>query len=173
MARSPRLLEATADIPPPMCEFDRLITEAAGEVPGISSLVVFGTRADGRPRPTSDLDVGVLPDTPDSEARRKLQARVAVALADLAPAGRVDVVLLDEAPPLLRHRILSSGRLLICRDREAWTELLVRTMREHGDREWVYELLIPAQRRRLTEGLTDGRPAEAVESLERLGRLSC
>jgi hypothetical protein len=155
-----------------MREIDRRITKSAGEVPGISSLVVFGSRAAGRARPTSDLDVGVLPDTRDSEERRKLQSRLAVALADLAPEGRVDVVLLDEAPPLLRHRILSSGRLLICRDREAWTELLVRTMREHGDREWVYELLIPAQRRRLTEGLPDGRPAEAVESLERLGRLS-
>jgi predicted nucleotidyltransferase len=155
-----------------MREIDRRIAEAAGGVAGISSLVVFGSRAAGRPRPTSDLDVGVLPDTRDSEVRRKLQSRLAVALADLAPEGRVDVVLLDEAPPLLRHRILSSGRLLICRDREAWTELLVRTMREHGDCQWVYELLIPAQRRRLTEGLPDGRPAEAVESLERLGRLS-
>ena len=155
-----------------MRQIDRRITEATSEIPRISSLIVFGSRAAGRPRPTSDLDVGVLPDTRSSEARRKLQVRLAVALADLAPEGRVDVVLLDEAPPLLRHRIVSSGRLLICRDREAWTELLVRTMREHGDREWVYELLIPAQRRRLTEGLPDGRPAEAVESLERIGRLS-
>ena len=155
-----------------MDAIDRRVAEAAGQVPGISSLVVFGSRAGGRPRPTSDLDVGVLPDTWDSEGRRKLQTRLAVALADLAPGGRVDVVLLDEAPPLLRHRIVSSGRLLICRDREAWTNLLVGTMREHGDREWVYELLIPAQRRRLTEGRPDGRPAEAVESLERLGRLS-
>lgn len=152
-------------------EIDRRIAEAASEIPGISSLVVFGSRASGRPRPTSDLDVGVLPDTGDSEVRRKLQIKLAVALADLAPEGRVDVVLLDEAPPLLRHRILSSGRLLICRDREAWTELLVRTMREHGDRQWVYELLIPAQRRRLTEGLPDGRSPKTVESLERIGRL--
>lgn len=155
-----------------MSELSERIVEAAREITEISILVHFGSRASGRPRATSDLDVAVLPSSSDPETRRKLQTRLAVALAHLAPEGRVDVVFLDEAPPLLRHRILSTGRRLICRDAEAWTELLVSTMREIGDREWVYDLLIPAQRRRLMEGLPSGRSPQAVESLERLGRRS-
>jgi predicted nucleotidyltransferase len=88
-------------------------------IDGISSLMVFGSRARGNPRATSDLDVAVLPTLRDPRARRHLQADLAVALADLAPEGKVDVVLLDEAPVLLRQRILEAGRLILCRDSRA------------------------------------------------------
>ena len=86
--------------------------------------------------PDSDLDVAVLSDTADSRARRYLQADLAVALAHLAPEGRVDVILLDEAPVDLRQAIMESGRVLLDRDPEAWKELRVRTMREYGDSEY-------------------------------------
>ena len=88
------------------------------------------------------------------------------------PGGRVDVVFLDEANDVLRQRIMTTGRVLICRDREAWVELRVRTMREYGDREWVRDLMQRAQRRRLEGGLPSGRSGTAVESLRRLGKLS-
>jgi hypothetical protein len=114
--------------------------------------------------------VAVLPDVGDDpQARRQLQTRLAVALADLAPEGRVDVILLDEATDLLRQRVLESGRLLICRDHRAFRDLRVRTMREYGDREWVRELTRAAQKRRLERGEPSGRSGRALESLERVG----
>jgi predicted nucleotidyltransferase len=139
-------------------------------VAGVSALVLFGSRASGRPRTDSDLDVAVLP-APGAD-RRRLQSRLAVALAHLAPQGRVDVVLLDEAPELLRHTVLSGGELLLCRDEAAWRELRVRTMREHGDREHYRRILRQGLKRRLTEGRDDGRSGRARQSLERTGRLS-
>ncbi len=119
---------------------DNDIVRATENFPGISVLVVFGSRARGTHRPDSDLDVAVLPASPDSRARRHLQADVAVALADLAPEGRVDVVLLDEADAVLRQRILETGRVLLNRDNEAWKELRVCTVREYGDGEWARRL---------------------------------
>ena len=86
-------------------------------------------------------------------------------------SARVDVVLLDEAPDLLRQRVLETGRLLICRDPVAFRDLRVRTMREYGDREWVRELMLAAQKRRLEQGEPSGRSARALESLGRVGRL--
>lgn len=152
---------------------DDEITRRATPIPGISSLLVFGSRARGTERPDSDLDVAVLPDVGDDpQARRELQTRLAVALADLAPEGRVDVILLDEASDLLRQRVLEAGRLLICRDPAAFRDLRVRTMREYGDREWVRELTRAAQKRRLERGEPSGRSGRALESLERVGRLS-
>jgi predicted nucleotidyltransferase len=148
------------------------ITRAVEDIPGISVLVVFGSRARGTHRPDSDLDVAVLPaPDADSEARRHLQARIAAALADLAPEGRVDVVILDEAGDVLRQRVMETGRVLLCRDLEAWKELRVRTMREYGDREWARRLFRQAQRRRLISGETSGRSGKAVELLRRLGKL--
>ncbi|HSS52201.1 MAG TPA: nucleotidyltransferase domain-containing protein [Thermoanaerobaculia bacterium] len=155
-----------------MEQLDKDITRAVQDLPGISVLVVFGSRARGTHRPDSDLDVAVLPASLDSSARRHLQADLAVALADLAPEGRVDVVLIDEADDVLRQRIMESGRVLINRDNKAWKELRVRTMREYGDREWARRLFMEAQRRRLERGDFGGRSGKALESLERVGKLS-
>lgn len=152
-------------------DLDHEITQAAEAIPGISVLVVFGSRARGTHRPDSDLDVAVLPDTPDSRARRYLQADLAVALAHLSPDGRVDVILLDEADAVLRQRIMETGRVLFGRDLEAWKELRVRTMREYGDGEWARRIYREAQRQRLERGEPSGRSAKAIESLKRVGKL--
>jgi predicted nucleotidyltransferase len=91
---------------------DEQIRKAAETIPGIAVLVVFGSRARGDHRPDSDLDVAVLPEMPEPRLRWRLQTGVAVALADLAPEGRVDVVFLDEAPVILRQSIMEHGRVL-------------------------------------------------------------
>jgi len=156
-----------------MRPLDNEIKRQVEPIEGISALLVFGSRAAGTERPDSDLDVAVLPAVGDDpKARRKLQTRLAVALTDLAPEGRVDVVFLDEAPDLIRQRVLTTGRLLICRDPAAFRDLRVRTMREYGDREWVRELMLAAQKRRLEQGEPSGRSPRALESLGRVGRLS-
>jgi len=154
-------------------DLDQEILQAVADIPGVSTLVVFGSRARGTPRPDSDLDVAVLPEKEaDSQTRYRLPARIAAALADLSPEGRVDVVILDEVGDVLRQRIMASGRILICRDSEAWKDLQVRTMREYGDREWARRLQREAQIHRLTRGEPIGRSGKAVESLRRLGKLS-
>lgn len=150
---------------------DEQIRKATDKIPGIAVLAVFGSRARGDHRPDSDLDVAVLPDMAEPRLRWRLQTGVAVALADLAPEGRVDVVFLDEAPVILRQSIMEHGRVLINRDPEAWKELRVRTMREYGDGEWARELYWEAQKRRLERREPSGRSPKALESLRRVGKL--
>jgi len=150
---------------------DTEILEALGALHGIDALAVFGSRACGRSRPDSDLDVAVLTGDTNPAARRRLQSDIASALAHLAPEGRVDVVFLDEAPELLRQRIMENGRLLKCTAPSLWREWRVRTMREHGDRENVRRLFREAQARRLKEGTIGDRSGHAVESLERTREL--
>jgi predicted nucleotidyltransferase len=154
-----------------MPTLDEEILRAVHDLPGIAVLVVFGSRARGTPRPDSDLDVAVLPDSADSRTRRYLQADLAMALAHLAPEDRVDVTLLDEAPEVLRQRIMETGRVLLNRDSEAWKELRVRTMREYGDSEHYRRLYREAQRLRMERGEPSGRSAKAIESLKRVGKL--
>lgn len=132
------------------------IRDSMRELPGVSVLVLFGSRATGNPRPDSDLDVAILPAPGAADSRRKLLGHVAAALAELAPAGRVDVVFLDEVPELLRQRIMETGRVVILREPRRWRELRVRTMREHGDREPYRRMLRLAQKRRLLRGSVAG-----------------
>jgi predicted nucleotidyltransferase len=132
-----------------MTDLDEQIRRAVEPLPGIDVLVLFGSRAAGRPRADSDLDVAVLPATDDPRGRRRVLGEVAVALAELAPLGRVDVVLLDEAPALLRQRIMEGGRLLLCRAPGRWRAWRLRTMREYGDMEPARRLFREALHRRL------------------------
>ena len=137
----------------------------------ISVAVLFGSHATDRARPDSDLDVAILPSTTGGP-RRKLQARVAAALSGFVPEGRVDVIFIDEAPTLLRQRIMEAGRVVLIRDPGAWQAWRVRTMRDYGDREHVRRLLRRAQQKRLSGGETSGRSGRALDSLERVGKLS-
>ena len=84
-------------------ELDDEIRKAVESIPGISVLVVFGSRARGTHRPDSDLDVAVLPDGTRGGSRWHLQADIAVALEHLSrsPEGRVDVVLLADGGALV------------------------------------------------------------------------
>lgn len=137
-----------------MPNLDQEILRAIRDLPGIAVLVVFGSRARGNHRPDSDLDVAVLPDTQDSRARRYLQGDLAAALAHLSPEGRVDVILIDEAPETLRQAVMETGRVLLDRDPEAWKELRVRTMREYGDSESYRRLREVRDQRELSSRLS-------------------
>lgn len=118
----------------------------------VGAAVVFGSRATGRHRPDSDLDIAVLPSPAVSSSDRwRLQGELSTRLGALIPSGRVDVVLLDEAPSLLRHHVLRDGRLLLCRDDRRWRDLRVATMREHGDREPYRRLLREGLKRQLRD----------------------
>lgn len=150
-----------------MLELEGRIREAIGPIAGLATAVLFGSRATGKARPESDLDVAILPATGAGADRRRLQIAVAVALADLAPEGRVDVVFVDEAPVVLRQRIMEQAKMILDREPALWKEWRVRTMREYGDSEWARELYRQAQHRRLTEGRGNGRPGRALVSLER------
>ena len=132
-----------------MTDLDERIRSVVEPLPGIDRLVLFGSRARGRPRADSHLDVAVLPSTDDPRGRRRVPGEVAAALSDFAPLGRVDVVLLDEAPALLRQRIMEGGRVLLCRTPKRWRAWRVRTMREYGDMEPSRRLFREALRRRL------------------------
>jgi hypothetical protein len=93
-------------------------------------------------------------------------------LAELAPDGRVDVIRLDLAPDTLRQNVMKHGRMILCRDAEAWKALRVATMKEYGDREWARRTYRRALRRRLLERRPCGRSVGARKPLEHARRLS-
>ena len=90
--------------------------------PGVQAAWLFGSHAEGRSHRDSDVDVAVLLERgccPDARAR--FDARVAMT-ADLIAVlhnNEVDLVVLNDAPPLFARRIVRDGRLVHCSDAEA------------------------------------------------------
>jgi len=78
----------------------------------VSLAYLFGSVARGEARRGSDLDLAVL------FTRMPSPERIAeIVVAAERVAGRsVDLVVLNSAPPLLAHEVVSNGRLLVCRD---------------------------------------------------------
>jgi len=82
----------------------------------------------------SDVDVAVLLNEEDNVARfeRRLQMMVEVSKV----CGReVDVIVLNDAPPILQNQVLRYGRLLFERDRRARVEFEVRAGKVYADLE--------------------------------------
>jgi predicted nucleotidyltransferase len=78
---------------------------------------LFGSVARGDTGPLSDVDVALLLRTGVSrEAAFKLRLRMMTALGRAFDADEIDVIVLNDAPLLLQHRVLRDGKVLFCRD---------------------------------------------------------
>jgi predicted nucleotidyltransferase len=85
------------------------------------SAYLFGSHAEGTPHRESDVDVGVLLAHdlyPGAGDRFDARVRLGAFLVGALGSNLVDVVVLNEAPPLLGRRIVSSGRRVFCSDEE-------------------------------------------------------
>ncbi|MGH3539603.1 MAG: type VII toxin-antitoxin system MntA family adenylyltransferase antitoxin [Pseudonocardiaceae bacterium] len=104
---------------------DRVLANA-----GVRFAYLFGSRATGRHRPTSDADVAIMPGEPlDLLAEARLSDRLAQALQ----VPTVDLVDLRRAPLRVRGRVLSEARLLYSGDEPGRVAFEVRTRSEYFD----------------------------------------
>ena len=123
----------------------------------IQAAYLFGSAASGRTRPDSDLDVAVLLTRPIG-ASRSLDYRLKL-MTDLGAAlhrSDVDVVILNGAPLLLAHRILSQGTLVFERSASARVRFHVRTAALYADMVPMFETQIRYLKKHAREGRLGG-----------------
>lgn len=131
-------LERWADEPEPRGTLDRVLPalpalpfDPALSAEGLSLVVRFGSSARGTARHDSDLDLGVLRADGARLSHRELGA-LRLTLSDRydAPA---DIVDLRTADALLRREVIRDGQVLHADGRDAWTNLVARTLIELDD----------------------------------------
>ena len=118
----------------------------------IQAAYVFGSVASGRTRKDSDIDIAVL--IRKNSVRDTLKYRLKL-MADLGSAlhrSDVDVVILNEAPPLLAHRILSKGKLIFERSASARVRFQVATAKRYSDLVPAFETHIRYLKKSVREG---------------------
>lgn len=89
---------------------------------GVVSAYLFGSHGAGRAHRESDIDVAVLLDWrrhPSREERFEARVRLGSELIDALDSNEVDVVILNDAPPLLGRRVVTEGRRVFLADPEA------------------------------------------------------
>jgi predicted nucleotidyltransferase len=90
--------------------------------PGLVSAYLFGSHGRGAAHRQSDVDVAVLLSWdrfPSSRSRFDERVALTSALIDALDHNEVDIVILNDAPPLFGRHILAEGRRVYCADPQA------------------------------------------------------
>jgi predicted nucleotidyltransferase len=107
------------------------IREVLEGEPRIAYALLFGSAARGTSHASSDVDVAVGLRAGTSLTPPEIGGLVAD--FERAAGRRVDLILLDEAPPSLAYRIFRDGILLFERDHRAFTERKARAILDYLD----------------------------------------
>jgi len=120
--------------------------------PEVVAAFLIGSQARGSAGPLSDVDVAVL-HVEGLTSSERLELRLALGSAAGAALGtaEVDIVLLNGAPPLLRHRALRDGIRLIDHSPAGRIDFEVRTLNDFVDTEPLRRLLSRRLRKSIAE----------------------
>jgi predicted nucleotidyltransferase len=122
-----------------MSEWMPSLLEYLAAQPDVVAAYIFGSVAQGRARPQSDVDIAVLLAADlDEETRFDRRLRLGWEVERLI-GRQTDLVVLNDAPPLLQHQVLKHGRLIFERDRAARVEFEVRAGQIYADLKPMYD----------------------------------
>jgi uncharacterized protein len=101
---------------------------------GVVAAMLIGSQARGTVGPLSDVDIAVWHDPAlDASGRLDLQLELTRAASEAVGSDEVDVVMLNRAPPLLRHRAVRDGKLLVERDPTSRVRFEARSLLDYLD----------------------------------------
>lgn len=118
----------------------------------IAAVYLFGSQATGAAGPLSDVDVAVALSRASRDVTLDVRPDLLAAASEALGTDEVDVVLVDQATPLLRHRVLRDGVLLVERDPRARVRFETRALLDYLDTAPLRETLADGRRARLAEG---------------------
>jgi predicted nucleotidyltransferase len=104
--------------------------------PEIEVVYVFGSVAQGRTNVLSDIDIAIITDNQqikEKAYRYGYKAEILTDLISLLKTSEVDLVILNEAGPLLRHRILSFGKLIYSKNEKKRIQFQIDTLNKYND----------------------------------------
>jgi len=125
--------------------------------PDVVAAYLFGSLAEGRATPHSDVDTAILlaeASDPTIVGDRQLQL---MGELERFADREVDVVMLNTAPPVLQHQVLRHGRLLYERDRRTRVDFEVRAGQVYADLQPMRDFFRRALFQEIREGRFGGR----------------
>ncbi len=105
---------------------------------GVSTLILFGSQAQGVAGPMSDYDIGVILEDPGKEHQGSQRTEIYDALYDLLSGKiqelvNIDIVFLRQAPMELRSHVVQYGVPLYEEDPNIFANFRERTMLDYAD----------------------------------------
>ncbi|MBI5701638.1 nucleotidyltransferase domain-containing protein [Candidatus Saganbacteria bacterium] len=109
----------------------------------IIAVYLFGSKAaKKRTSPISDYDFGVLLSKKAAKSSYlDIKLKLTAELVGAAACDHVDVVLLNEAPLLLKYEIIKNGKLIYDNNSVKRAQLLFETLREYLDWDYLQKIM--------------------------------
>lgn len=138
----------------------RKLEDVFRRYPGIRAVYLFGSAAEGRFRPDSDLDMAIVPRSPSLREKRL------DILTDLAQAGfcEVDLVFLDVRDVVLRHEAVRLNCVIYQTEDFDRGEMYSRVVREYLDFLPYLKVQREAYKRRILSGQNRSDPQETEQT---------
>jgi predicted nucleotidyltransferase len=136
---------------------ERAVTAFLRSRPEVQAAYIFGSLLTGRSRPDSDVDIAVL--VSDKIMRRdhfRYRLELITSLMPILGRDDVDLILLNQAPPLLAHRVLKKGRLVFERSASTRVAFQVRTVNRYLDTLPMRNLYLTYLKKHAREGMIFG-----------------
>jgi predicted nucleotidyltransferase len=146
-------MRAERPVPGDLAERIACLAEAWRADADIAVLYLFGSRAGGRPTPRSDVDLAaILRGSLSADARwRKRLDLIGDACSRLG-TDAVDLVVLEDVPSVLGHRVLKTHQLLFETDPRRRVEVVENVLRRYIDEAPLREAADRALAERVREG---------------------
>lgn len=131
---------------------------------GVVLAYLFGSVAKGNVTPLSDIDIAVLFSNKVKrdeyfDKRLKLASEIDKALG----VYKTEIICLNEAPPLLKHRAIFQGIVIFARDIKLKRNFEFRVLQEYEDFKYHLETSFEIMKKQIKQG-TFGRPLISIYS---------
>jgi hypothetical protein len=121
--------------------------------PEIVFAYVFGSTARGEGRPDSDVDIAVfLDDSVSAPGYTGYRAALTTELLRCLTRNDVDLVVLNQSPVLLTHRIVRDGLVVLSRDEAKRVTFVTDTGRRYCDSAYLRRVAAEYMRKSLQNG---------------------
>ena len=118
--------------------FDALAAYFA-EQPRVVAAFLYGSQSRGTAQTGSDVDIAVLLEH-DAPADPMLRVRYTNELMDLLNRSKADVVNINQASPLLAHRVARDGTVLFATGNGVVGEFIIRAVQQYVDTQPLRDL---------------------------------
>lgn len=129
---------------------EKKIINFLNKLPYLAQAYLFGSQAKGQAKGTSDWDLALLFEQnkqPSFEEKLNLQAQ----LEDLSHS-EVDLIILNQANPILKYQIYSHGKVLLNKNSKFAQKFLVKSLNEYDDVKYVRQKMLPSLSRGVLHG---------------------
>ncbi len=115
------------------------------DIPGVDAVYLFGSSVNGKMTGSSDIDLAIL----FSENKIVDIDRLDIMSRLSSAAGRdIDLVILNDASPLLYHEILLTGKLILENNRECRIQREVKNRKLYEDYRHIHSIYMMGMRKR-------------------------